>query len=348
MQTIFQELRYPIIQAPMAGVQNSRLTLAANQAGILGSLPAAMLSAEQLEKELTILNAQCKDQLYNVNFFAHTPIQPTSQQIEQWQAVLQPYLEEWGIQENDIPPAPERRPFDEAALEIIQRYRPRVISFHFGLPKKRLLDAVKATGAKIIASATTIDEAKWLESQNIDGIIAQGWEAGGHRGWFLNQDPQTQSGTFALLPNLIRIIKLPIIAAGGISNSATFQAALKLGASAVQIGTAFLLADEADTTPAHRQALQSPAAHYTAVSNVFSGGGARGIENRLMRELNKINPLALPFPHASRLSNAIKKAAEQQNNYEFSSFWAGQNAPLCQAGSIENIIQTLTESSTHQ
>ena len=274
----------------MAGVQNEALTIAACRAGVLGSLPAAMYSAEALDAALAAIRAAVAEAPYNVNFFAH---------------------------------------------------RPPVVSFHFGLPPAPLLEAVKATGAMVLSSATCVDEARWLEAHGADGIIAQGLEAGGHRGWFLNDDPNAQSGLFALLPNIRRAVSLPVVAAGGISDAASVRAAMQLGADAVQVGSAFLLADEATTSAAHRAALQSPRAENTALTNLFSGGCARGIVNDFMREAGAINPAALPFPLAGAAALRLKNAAESAGNYEYSPFWAGQNATLARPGSAAEIVARL-------
>lgn len=340
MHTILSRLKFPIVQAPMAGVQDADLTVAVSLAGGLGSLPAAMLTPETLAAELEKIQGRLNGLPYNVNFFAHRNPPPEAAHNTEWLALLQPYFAELGISTDNLPSA-ARRPFDENALRLIERYRPPVVSFHFGLPEPPLLNAVKAAGAKIFASATTVAEARWLEQNGADAVIAQGWEAGGHRGWFLSHDIQTQSGLFALLPQIVRTVALPVVAAGGIVNATTSRAAFALGAAAIQAGTAFLLADEARTSAAHRAALQSPSAADTAVSNLFSGGAARGIRNRLMKELGGLHSAAPPFPAASAAAGALKAAAEARGCYDFSPFWAGQNASLAQAGSAGQIMQRL-------
>ena len=223
----------------------------------------------------------------------------------------------------------------------MQKHRPPVVSFHFGLPEAPLLQAVRATGAKILSSATSVAEARWLAERGVDGIIVQGLEAGGHRGWFLHHDPNAQSGLFALLPNIRRAVSLPLIAAGGISDATTVRAAMQLGADAVQVGSAFLLADEATTSATHRAALQSPRAEETVLTNLFSGGCARGIVNDFMRAVGAINAAALPFPLAGAAAALLKKAAEGAGNYEYSAFWAGQNAILARPGSAAEIVARL-------
>ena len=335
--------RLPLIQAPMAGVQGSRLAVAVCRAGGLGSLPAAMLSPEQLRAELAYMRNQTEAP-FNVNFFAHRPAPAqTADQQRAWWEVLAPYYREFGLSKADVLQAGGRRPFDSQAADIVTEFKPTVVSFHFGLPEKPLLEQVKASGAVVMSSATTVDEACWLEANGADVVIAQGWEAGGHRGWFLNTDVNQQLGTFALLPQICAAVKLPVVAAGGVSNRQTVQAAFDLGAAAVQVGTAFLLADEADTSAAHRAALQSERAQHTAITNLFSGGLARGIVNRFIREAGPIQPASPPFPLAAAAIAPLKAAAEAQSSDEFSSLWAGQNALLAQPGSAAAIIARLCE-----
>lgn len=327
----------------MAGVQSSALAIAVCRSGGVGSLPAAMLTSEKLAQEMAALHDAAAGKPYNVNFFAHQNPTVTETQKAAWLAVLQPYFNEFGLNQADIPTGASRNPFNETALAAVEAYRPPIVSFHFGLPEKHLLRAVKATGAQIWSSATTVEEARWLEANGADAVIAQGWEAGGHRGWFLDTKVEGQSGLFALLPNIVAAIKLPVIAAGGISDAATVRAAMALGAVAVQAGTAFLLADEAATSAAHRAALQQEKAAHTLVTNLFSGGAARGIANRYILEAGPINEAALPFPLAGAASGLLKAATEKAGIFEFSSFWAGQNARLARTGSAAEIVQRLAE-----
>ncbi|MCE0759266.1 nitronate monooxygenase [Marinobacter sp. G11] len=319
----------PIIQAPMAGVQDYRLAAAVSNAGGLGSLPCAMLGAEALREELKALN-EATQQPYNLNFFAHTPPEPNEQQEANWQQALAPYYKEFGIDPASITAGPGRMPFNEESAAIVEEFRPAVVSFHFGLPKPELLERVKKAGAKVLSTATTVDEALWLEQHGADAIIAQGLEAGGHRGIFLNTDMTTQMGTFALLPQIVAAVKIPVIAAGGIATAAGVRAALDLGAVAAQIGTAFMLCPEATTKPLHREALKSPAARHTAITNLFSGGPARGIVNRVMRELGPVCDQAPAFPLATNAIAPLRAAGEAAGTGDFSPLWSGQNASGCQ------------------
>ncbi len=318
----------PIIQAPMAGVQDYRLAAAVSNAGGLGSLPCAMLGPEALREELKALN-EATSKPYNLNFFAHTPPEPNAQQEANWQQALAPYYKEFGIDPASITAGPRRMPFNEESAAIVEEFRPAVVSFHFGLPKPALLERVKKAGAKVLSTATTVDEALWLEQHGADAIIAQGLEAGGHRGIFLTKDMTTQMGTFALLPQIVAAVKVPVIAAGGIATAEGVRAALDLGAVAAQIGTAFMLCPEATTKPLHREALKSPAARHTAITNLFSGGPARGIVNRVMRELGPVCDQAPAFPLATNAIAPLRAAGEAAGTGDFSPLWSGQNASGC-------------------
>ncbi|UHQ21574.1 nitronate monooxygenase [Lysobacter sp. 5GHs7-4] len=319
---------FPLIQAPMAGSQGSALAVAVCQAGGLGSLPAAMLSPQQLGEELAAIAAQT-DRPYNVNFFCHTPPEADAEVEAAWRAALAPYYDEFGIDPATIAAGAGRRPFDAQIAELVAAFRPRVVSFHFGLPSPALLERVRAWGAKVLASATTVEEARWLEARGVDAVIAQGLEAGGHRGHFLDPDLSRQSGTFALLRQVAQAVRVPVIAAGGIADAAGVAAAMRLGAAAVQIGTAYLLCPEATTSAVHRAALKGAHRGHTALTNVFSGRPARGIVNRFMRERGPISELAPTFPLAGGALTLVRAAAEARGSGEFSPLWAGQNAQGC-------------------
>jgi nitronate monooxygenase len=318
----------PIIQAPMAGVQVSALAIAVCKAGGLGSLPCAMLGPDAVRKELAAIKA-ATDRPYNVNFFCHTPPLPSAQRETAWRTALAPYYREYGIDPASIPPGPGRAPFTAEAAELLSEFKPPVVSFHFGLPSADLVAKVKRWGAKVLASATTVDEARWLEAHGADAVIAQGVEAGGHRGNFLSDDLSTQVGTFALLPQVVRAVKVPVIAAGGIADATGVAAALALGAAGVQVGTAYLLCPEATTSAVHRAALKSEAARHTALTNIFTGRPARGIVNRVIRELGAITDAAPDFPLATTGITPIRAKAESKGSGDFSPLWSGQNASGC-------------------
>ncbi|TFF74620.1 nitronate monooxygenase [Aeromonas taiwanensis] len=337
--TLFAELgmRYPIIQAPMAGVQNSALAMAATGAGALGSLPAAMLSGDELRQELLRLAASGPGP-FNINFFCHRQPEPDPAQERRWRQVLAPYYAEFGVDAAAQSRAPGRAPFNGEHAALLEEFRPAVVSFHFGLPEPELLAQVKATGTKVFASATTVAEAQWLAARGADAIIAQGLEAGGHRGHFLDEDLGLQQGTFTLLPQIVAAVELPVIAAGGIVDGKGIRAALALGASAVQMGTAFLCCHEATTSALHRSAIHNEGSHHTALTNLFSGRPARGIVNRLMRELGPLSAAAPAFPHASGALALLRAAAEKVGDSGFSPLWAGQNVSGCHPMAAADLI----------
>ncbi len=322
------DVELPIIQAPMAGVQGSALAIAVSNAGGLGSLPCATLTLTQLRAELAAMAAGTS-RPYNVNFFCHSrpPCDPARE--AQWRQALAPYYEEFGIDPSNIPAGPGREPFMEESAILIEEFRPRVVSFHFGLPSPALLRRAKATGAVVLSSATTVDEGQWLEANGVDAVIAQGFEAGGHRGMFLTEDISTQVGTFALLPQMIQAMQIPVIAAGGIADAEGVAAAMALGAAAVQVGTAYLLCPEATTGPVHRAALKRDDARNTALTRLFSGRPARGIVNRLMRELGPMSDMAPAFPLAASALAPLRAKAESAGDGSFSPLWCGQNATGC-------------------
>lgn len=339
-QTNFLGVELPIIQAPMAGVQDSALTIAVSSVGGLGSLPCAMLSPEGLEEELATIKAQT-DKPVNVNFFSHTPPSPDEEREAHWRKLLKPYFEELGIDLGDIPTGRGRAPFSHAMADVLEAYKPPVVSFHFGLPAIDLINRVRSWGSLILGSATTLEEAQWLEANGVDAIIAQGLEAGGHRGIFLSQDLSLQVGTFALLPQILHKVNVPVIAAGGIADAKGVAAALALGASAVQVGTAYLLCPEATTRPPHRAAIKSEKSHQTVITNLFSGGPARGIVNRVITELGPLNPNIPKFPLASATITALRKQAEAQGSEDFSPLWCGQNANGCKEISAAKLTREL-------
>jgi len=330
----------PVIQAPMAGSQGSALAVAVCNAGGLGSLPGAMLGMERLREELVAIRAGT-DRPYNVNFFCHVPPEADAGREEKWRAALAPYYSEFGIDPDDIPVAPARVPFSHEAADVLEEFKPTVVSFHFGLPEAGLLARVRAWGAKILSTATTVDEARWLETHGVDGIIAQGIEAGGHRGIFLGEDLSTQAGTFDLVAGILRGTRLPVIAAGGISRAEDVAAALAAGAAGVQVGTAYLLCKEATTSRVHRAALKSEGARLTDVTNLFTGRPARGIVNRVMREVGPMSALAPAFPLAATAMGPLRAKVESLGSGDFSPLWAGVNAGGCREVSAGELTREL-------
>ena len=352
--SFFDKHSIRLIQAPMAGSQNHRLAAAVFLAGGLGSIPAAMLTTEQLQTELSAFEDAIASLTdiplqwggclpVNVNFFCHTP--PTEQLEKEaaWRQQLTPLYQAHGIVPQSVGSGPGRAPFSEESLKLMGQFKPAVVSFHFGLPKTEWVQQLKSWGIQIWSSATTVQEAQWLEQEGVDAVIAQGLEAGGHRGMFLSEDLSTQMGCLALLPQICKAVKLPVIAAGGVSTAAAVSAAKALGANAVQVGTAFLTSHEATTSALHRQALMTDAAKHTALTNLFSGRPARGIVNKFMRDFGPLNPEAPAFPLATAAVAPLRAAAEAKGQSDYSPLWSGQNASDCQALPAADIAHKLLQ-----
>jgi nitronate monooxygenase len=317
----------PIIQAPMAGFAMSEMVIAVSEAGGLGSLSCALLSADQVRAELGIIRQRTSRPI-NVNFFCHrTPAVDAKRELL-WRERLANYYVELGLDPKAPVPSSRRTAFDSAMCDLIVELKPEVVSFHFGLPEKELVSRVQAAGAKILCSATTVDEARWLENEGCDAIIAQGFEAGGHRGMFLTLDISTQVGTMALVPQVVDAVKVPVIAAGGIGDSRGIVAAIALGAAAVQIGTAYLFCAEAKVAPLHRHALRSEKNSQTALTNVLTGRPARAIVNRIVREVGPMSDLAPEFPLAAGALAPLRTKSEAAGSDDFVAMWSGQSATL--------------------
>jgi nitronate monooxygenase len=347
-------LRHPVIQAPMAGVQGHELVAAASRAGALGSLPSATFSAEVLEAELQALTAALDARSqgpgtalpWALNFFCHRPADAQALQAEAaWCKAVTPWARQAGLP----PPAPAgaaRAPFSAALADLIEPFRPPVVSFHFGLPAPDLLARVKAWGAKVLSSATTVEEAVWLQANGADAVIAQGWEAGGHRGHFLKPDLDLsgQAGLFALLPRILAAVRIPVIAAGAIVDAASVRAALALGAAGVQAGTAFLCCPEARTSAVHRAALAGALPEVetdTAVTAAFTGRPARALVNRWVRESAALQAHIPPFPLAAGALAGLRQAAEAAGRADFSPLWAGQNTRACRTVPAAEVVREL-------
>lgn len=328
----------PVLQAPMAGVQDARLAIAAARAGALGALPGAMLTPEALNAQLAQVRG-ATDAPVQVNFFAHVPPAPDPMREAGWRALLARYYDEAGLDPADAAGAATRRPFGPEAAEALEAAPPAVVSFHFGLPAPALLARVRRLGVRVLATATTLDEARWLAARDVDAIILQGLEAGGHRGHFLapsfapdrEEAPAGQAATLALLRQ-VRAADLgrPLVAAGGLADAQDVRAAFAAGASAVMAGTAYLACPEATTSAPHRAALADPATG-TALTNLFSGGLARGLVNRLMRELGPVRDDVPAFPLASPALAPLRAAAEGRGRGDFSPLWAGTRYAACRA-----------------
>ncbi len=321
--------KFPIIQAPMAGVQDSALTIAVSNAGGAGSLPCAMLTPDTIRSELKAIKSKTANP-FNLNFFCHKQPEHDRERELKWHDILEPYCKEFKLNSSNITRGTDRKPFNEDAAEILAEFKPPIVSFHFGLPSASLVSRVKKCGTLIMASATNLQEAIWLEDNGVDAIIAQGIEAGGHRGVFLSNDYlSNQVKTYPLLNQIKEHVKLPVVAAGGISNAKEVKKVISLGAAAVQIGTAYLLCDETKTSSIHRKALKIKDSRETVLTNIFTGRPARAIINRFIREIGPINALAPEFPLASHAVTILRKNAEAVGKGDFSPLWCGQNADGC-------------------
>ncbi len=320
-------IELPIIQAPMAGASGSEMAIAVSIAGGLGSLPCALLNAAKAREEIGVIKQRTTNPL-NVNFFCQTPPEPDPDRDRAWQEHLAGYYTELGIDQSASVASLGRAPFDERMCEVVEEFKPEVVSFHFGLPDRSLLQRVKASGCRVLSSATTVEEARWLQDRGCDAIIAQGYEAGGHRGMFLTDNLASQPGTVALIPQVVDAVKVPVIAAGGIADGRGVAAAFALGAAGVQIGTAFLFTPESLITELHRAVLAGARDDQTALTNVFTGRPARGIVNRIMREIGPISKQAPAFPTAGGALAPLKAKAEATGSTDFSSLWSGQAASL--------------------
>ena len=335
-------IELPIIQAPMAGANGAAMAIAVSEAGGLGSLPCAMLDAAMARAEIGVIRRQTAKPV-NVNFFCHKPAAPDPDRDAAWKRHLAAYYEELGLDASASAPAVNRAPFDEAMCEIVEDLKPEVVSFHFGLPTQELLSRVKASGCLVLSSATTVEEARWLEDNGCDAIIAQGYEAGGHRGMFLTDDIAIQAGTFALVPQVVDAVTVPVIAAGGIADGRGVAAAFALGAAGAQIGTAYLFTPESLISDLHRTALGAARDDGTALTNLFSGRPARGLMNRIMREIGPMSDLAPAFPTAGGALAPLKLKAEAEGVSDFSSLWSGQAASLGREIGCGDLTRQLAE-----
>jgi nitronate monooxygenase len=334
-------IEHPILLSPMAGAMDWELAVAVAEGGGLAALPTPMLTAARVREEAAKIRAKT-DKPFELGFFAYNPAPPDNAREASWRDRLKPYYLELGLDPNAAAPAPARSPFNEESCALIEELKPKAVSFHFGLPEAALLRRVKAAGCIVISSATTADEARWLEARGVDAIIAQGNEAGGHRGIFLSDDISTQAGTFALVPQVVDAVKVPVIAAGGIADGRGIAAAFALGAAGVQIGTAYLHSPESKISAPHRSALAEAKDNSTVLTNIMSGRPARGIVNRLIREQGPVAEVP-PFPTAANALAPLRAAAEKAGSGDFSPLWSGQAAALGRAMPAAELTRALAK-----
>jgi nitronate monooxygenase len=321
------KIDFPILLAPMAGVMGAELAIAVAEGGGLPSVPCAMISPEKAREQVKIIRQRVSTPI-NLNFFCHKAVEADPAREAIWRERLAPYYREHGLDHTAPINAANRAPFDAAFCELVEELKPEVVSFHFGLPEAGLLKRVKATGAIVMSSATIVREAIWLEENGADVIIAQGAEAGGHRGMFLTDNIAEQPGTFALVPQVVDAVKVPVIAAGGIADGRGIAAAFALGAAGVQIGSAYLRCPESKVSAPARVALAQAMDDSTVITNVMTGRPARGVANRAMREIGPMCPDAPAFPHSATALGPLKAAAEKLGRVDFTNLWAGQAVRL--------------------
>ena len=334
--------RLPIVQAPMANFAGVELAIAALRGGGVGSLPCAVLDPEAIVAQARAVREAAGGPL-NLNFFTHHL--GAAPDDGAWRARLAPFYAAEGVGPPETPP-PLRRPFDAAACAAIEAVRPEIVSFHFGLPDDALLARVRAAGALVFGNATNVAEARYLAEHGCDAIIAQGFEAGGHAGHFLHGHRPV--GLLALIPQVADATGLPVIAAGGIADARGAAAAITLGAAAVQVGTAYLVAPESKASPVHRAALAGASADDGVFTNLFTGGLARGLRNRLIETLGAVDPAGPPFPYASAALAALKAKAESEGRGDYSSLWAGQGVALARAEPAQAITERLGTAALEQ
>ena len=345
--TTLLKTEHPILLAPMAGAIDAEIAIAVAQGGGLASVPCAMLSVDKAREQVNIIRQRVAAPV-NMNFFCHRAVETDPAEEAVWRRRLVSYYDEHGLDPVAPVNAASRAPFDAAMCALVEELKPEVASFHFGLPEPALLERVKAAGSLVMASATIVKEAVWLEANGVDIIIAQGAEAGGHRGMFLTDDIAEQPGTFALVPQVVDAVKVPVVAAGGIADGRGIAAAFALGAAGVQIGSAYLRCPESKVSALGRAALAEACDDSTVITNVMTGRPARGVKNRVMREVGPISPDALVFPHAATALAPLRQAAEKQGKVDFTNLWAGQAVAMAREAPAAELTRSLAEAAQAQ
>mgnify|MGYP003583322050 CR=1 FL=1 len=342
-------IEYPILQGPFGGnLSTVELTAAVSNAGGLGGYGAYTNSPQEIyEIDKQIKAATNKP--YNINLWVSDHDIPESglsdAQFDKTAALFKPYYDEVGI------PLPEKpAPFQsrfENQLDVILDIRPKVFSFMFGVPPNTVLEQGRQKGIVTVGAATTLDEALFLDSKGVDMIIASGFEAGGHRPSFLDKSESSLTGTFVLVQLMREKIKTPIIAAGGIADGRGIAAALTLGASAAQVGTAFLACDESGALPVHKEMLFSDASKYTTLSRAFTGRLGRGLTSRVAQDITGKESGILPFPLQTTFIAPLRKAAIEQQKWDMILFWAGQISPILKHTKASVLMNALIEETTN-
>lgn len=336
---------HPIIQAPMAGATTPALAAAVSNAGGMGSLGCAFMTPERAGEEIA-KTMMVTNRSINVNFFVHTPPSDDEAKNAFMKEKVQPYFDALGLGEMPAVTA-TNFPFDEAMMEVMLELRPRVVSFHFGLPAQHMVQALKEAGIVILSSATTVREAVILADGGVDAVIAQGWEAGGHRGTFASSMDAARVGTMALVPQIVDAVNVPVIAAGGIGDGRGIAAAFALGAAGVQPGTAFLTTDEAATPAVYRKALLEANDEDTRLTRAFSGRPARGINNRYIEEMAAHDEALPDFPLLNTVTGPLRKASVEAGSPDFVALWSGQAMSLNRTMPAGELLEKLVEESLH-
>lgn len=331
-------LEYPIIQAPMSGATTPAMAAAAANAGAMGSLGCAEMPADRVAAELSAARKLTNRSL-NVNFFVHAPPVPDAQRDREAVDRLAPWYDRLGAGAPQ-PPADVIPVFDEAMCETVIAGGPTVASFHFGLPDAALVGRLKAAGILILSTATSAEEARWLEAHGADAIIAQGAEAGGHNGWFLPRGGADLTGTMALVPRVVDAVRVPVIAAGGIADGRGVAAALMLGAAGVQVGTAFLATPECRVSDVHKQAVVAATGDDTLATRAFSGRHARGLANAFSREM-AVHRDWPDFPTMFAATGPIGAASVAAGLPDAVALWSGQAAGLARAEPVAGVVARL-------
>ena len=338
---------HPIILSPMAGSAGPELAVAVCNAGGLGSLPCASLTFDKIREHVAAVRQNTSNP-FSLNFFCHEYLDCNESKEQSWLDQFSPYYSELGVEPTLGAASSNLHPFGEKHCQLVEVLRPAVASFHFGLPDDSLLLRVKKAGCRIISSANTVEEAVWLSERGCDAVIAQGTEAGGHRAMFHSKTVSEQAGTMALVPQIVDAVDIPVIAAGGIADGRGIAAAFALGASAVQMGTAYLFTDESWANDLYRKKLQTSSDAQTVITNVFSGRPARGFATRLTRDLGPISKQPMDFPMGYGVLAPFKAKAEASGSTEFSSYLAGQSASLGRPESAAQLTQRLVDETGKQ
>jgi nitronate monooxygenase len=335
-------LEIPIIQAPMAGSDSVALARSVSSTGALGSLACPLLSPDAVREAAGAIR-EGMNRPFNLNFFCHAMEAPDDAAREKWKNSLRSHYQRLGLDIEAVPESRLRLPFDDEMCAVMEEVGPAVVSFHFGLPAPHLAQRLKARGIRILSSATSVAEARWLQDRGCDAVIVQGFEAGGHRAMFLETDSASQVGLFALLPQVADALSIPVIATGGIADARGIVAAFALGASGVQLGTAYLFCPEAKVSPIYHRALEQATDTGTALTNLFSGRPARGILNRYLRESGPMCEAALTFPHAATLVAPLRAASEKAGSPDYMQMWAGQASALGKSMPADQLTRSLAE-----